>query len=327
MGMRQRLWNGALRVKISYLCNMKKIPDLSIIIATYNRAAGLVRTLDSLAGQTLAPALWEIVAVNNNSTDDTEARFAAWQAAHPALNARMVFEGKQGLSHARNCGIGASQGEYIVIIDDDELVNTRFCEAYHTFFQANTPVAAAGGRIVPLYEFPPPVWLTKYTERPIAGTLDLGEQCIPFPGQKFPGGGNMAVRRSILKKYDAFHPALGRTGNTPLSGEEKELFLRLRRADEKIYYIPDAIIYHVIPLSRFEPAYFARLTRMSGVSERRRTLQHSRFAYLTRLLGEAVRWAATLALACLYLLRGIPSKGKWLIRMRWNITCGLLLGR
>jgi len=302
------------------------MPKLSIVIATYNRAEALVRTLDSFVEQTLDPVLWEIVTVNNNSADNTDARFAAWQAAHPKINARIVFEGKQGLSCARNCGIEASKGEYIAIIDDDELVNIRFCEAYYTFFKTETSAAGAGGRIVPLYEYPVPVWLTKYTERPIAGTLDLGEKCIPFPQRKFPGGGNMAIRRSILKKYDAFNPALGRTGNIPLAGEEKELFRRLHRAGEKIYYIPDAIIYHVIPESRFEPAYFRRLTRMSGVSERIRTLQHSLLAYLMRLLGEVVRWAMTLALALVYLLRGTPSKGGYLIHMRWNITRGLLGG-
>ena len=101
---------------------------LSLVIATYNRGAKLCTTLDSLLVQTLPQEQWEVVVVNNNSTDDTAARFADYVAAHPQLDARMVLETEQGVSAARNRGIAESRGEYIVVIDDDERVVPEFLE-------------------------------------------------------------------------------------------------------------------------------------------------------------------------------------------------------
>lgn len=297
---------------------------LSIVIATYNRGQNLLRTLRSLLRQDLPAAEWEAVVVNNNSTDDTLALFEQFAAEHPDFNLRMVTETRQGLSHARNCGMAAAAGEYIAIIDDDEEVNIGFGRAYVDFFDAHPNVVACGGKITPLYEFDPPRWLSPYAERPIAGTLNLGEQAIPFTGGRYPGGGNMAIRRSTIERYGVFNPELGRTGSRLLAGEEKDLFRRLAAAGEEIWYFPGAEILHIIPQSKLTLEYFDRLTGMVGVSERVRTQSLSRGAYLTRLGAEAVKWGGTAVLAVGYLLRGEAAKGGCLFRMRWNITRGLL---
>lgn len=149
---------------------------LSLVIATYNRGAKLCTTLDSLLVQTLPQEQWEVVVVNNNSTDDTAARFADYVVAHPQLDARMVLETEQGVSAARNRGIAESRGEYIVVIDDDERVVPEFLERYYSLFESHPEVGAAGGRILPGFESVPPRWMSKYTERTIAGTLDLGDR-------------------------------------------------------------------------------------------------------------------------------------------------------
>ena len=91
---------------------MKK---LSIIVATYNRAQSLLRTLESVVAQTAPAELWECVVVNNNSSDDTAELFADFAATHSGYSLKMVDEPKQGLSNARNCGIAASNGSYIAI--------------------------------------------------------------------------------------------------------------------------------------------------------------------------------------------------------------------
>ena len=86
---------------------------LSLLIATYNRADRLIETLESVVAQDAPAELWECVVVNNNSTDCTAERFAAFAAAHPQYNLRMVEEHNQGLSYARNRGIRESTGEYM----------------------------------------------------------------------------------------------------------------------------------------------------------------------------------------------------------------------
>ena len=111
---------------------MKK---LTIVIATYNRAPYLLRTLKSLTNQTLAPERFEILVVNNNSTDDTKEVFARFATLYPTLSLRMVDEMQQGISYVRNRGIAEAAGEYIVFLDDDEETNPEFAEKYFYFFE------------------------------------------------------------------------------------------------------------------------------------------------------------------------------------------------
>ena len=297
---------------------------ISIIIATYNRGSSLVRTLGSVVRQSLDAGAWECVVVDNNSSDDTQQLFADFAAAHTDLNLRIVRETEQGLSHARNRGIVESVGEYIAIIDDDEEVNTGFARAYLDFFDSHPDAAAGGGKITPLYEFETPKWLSPIAERPIAGNLDMGPEIVPFRGERYPGGGNMALRRSAVEQYGMFNTDLGRIGKKLLAGEEKDLFRRLRAAGGKIYYVPGAQILHIIPPSRLTREYFARATRMIGVSERIRTLGISRWAYVGRLVGEAVKWCGTAVYGLSYLLKFQPARAGGLFSLRWNITLGLL---
>ena len=126
---------------------------LSLIIATYNRADYLPRTLNSLTNQSLSSELFEIIVVNNNSTDHTAEVCRSFAEAQPELNFTMVTEIRQGLSHARNCGINHAKGDYFAIIDDDELVNRDFLKSYYDFFGMYPTAAACGGVVTPLYEF------------------------------------------------------------------------------------------------------------------------------------------------------------------------------
>ena len=298
----------------------------SVIIATYNRAPYLVRTLESLARQTLDPALFEVVVVNNNSTDDTLSVCGAFAAAHPELQVVTVTETRQGLSHARNCGIAAARGTYLVFVDDDEEADPDFVKTHDGFLEAHPDAAACGGVMKPVYEYPTPRWLSPYMEKLLASALDLGPGVRLFTGRRYPIGGNMSFRRTMVEKYGLFNPDLGRTGTSPLGGEEKDVFDRLRRGGERIYYLPGAVIYHLIPESRLTREYFDKLTRMIGVSERIRTRRRPT-AYAARLFSEGVKWCGAAVLALGYALRFQPAKGGYLLRMRWNITRGLLCGK
>ena len=102
---------------------------LSLIVATYNRAESLITALQSVVEQTAPKEEWECVVVNNNSTDDTAARFKTFAEAHPDVQLRMVDEQRQGLSYARNRGIGESEGEYIAIIDDEATLDVELYRA------------------------------------------------------------------------------------------------------------------------------------------------------------------------------------------------------
>jgi len=297
---------------------------LSVIIATYNRGESLIRTLNSLAVQTLEPALWEVVVVDNNSADRTKELFGKFAAAHPNLDLKLVPESKQGLSNARNGGMAAAAGDIFVIIDDDQEVNGGFLEAYYDFFVSNPKIVAAGGKILPVYDEKPPGWLSRFTERPIAGTLDMGSKIRLFPKGGFPGGGNMALRRSVTEQSGLFDPLLGRTASMLLAGEEKDLFERISRLGHRFYYIPEAVVYHIIPKERMTRLYLERVSLMNGVSESIRTRGISSWSYFRRLIMEGVKWVATVIIALWYFATFRSSKGRYLMIMRYNVTKGLI---
>lgn len=296
-------------------------PRISLVIATFNGATRIGATLHSLLSQSLPSELWEAVVVNNNSSDSTADVVREFMAVHPEITIVPTEEPRQGLSYARNRGIEVARGEIIAIIDDDEIASPQLLADYLHFFDTHPEAAGAGGRIVPLYANGRPEWMSRHTERPIAGTLDLGDRIVPFPKGKYFGGGNMALRRSAIEKYGAFNPALGRRGTTLLGGEEKELYARLYDAGEKIFYIPTAYIRHVIPDAKLTRGYFERVCFRIGQSERIRTKAAG--AYAVRWASEIVKWGATIVLGAYHILTLHPARAKYLWIMRRQISRGL----
>ena len=291
---------------------------LSLIIPTHNRSERLIAALESVIRQDLPAADWECVVVSNNSTDDTVARFGDFAARYPGLNLRLVTEDGPGVSYARNRGIAETSAPLLVLIDDDERINPGFLRAYADFFDAHPDAVVAGGRIIAEYVTGRPAWLSKYTEMPIANPMDFGDAVRPFPAGRVPGGGNMAFRRSAALRYGGFDPSLGRVGRMLIGGEENDFFERLMRGGETCWYVPGAVMWHIIPPEKLTESYFRRLCYNVGVSQRLRAGMYRR--YPKTLLFESLKWGATLLLS----LTMAPRKSLWLIRMRYEISRGLL---
>ena len=291
---------------------------LSLIIPTHNRSERLIAALESVIRQDLPAADWECVVVSNNSTDDTVARFGDFAARYPGLNLRLVTEDGPGVSYARNRGIAETSAPLLVFIDDDERINPGFLRAYADFFDAHPDAVVAGGRIIAEYPTGRPDWLSKYTEMPIANPMDFGDAVRPFPAGRVPGGGNMAFRRSAALRYGGFDPSLGRVGRMLIGGEENDFFERLMRGGETCWYVPGAVMWHIIPPEKLTESYFRRLCYNVGVSQRLRAGMYRR--YPKTLLFESLKWGATLLLS----LTMPPRKSLWLIRMRYEISRGLL---
>ena len=292
--------------------------DLSLIIATYNRSEQLMVTLESVALQRYPATRWECIVVDNNSTDDTRERVEAFAAAHPELHLRYTFEPRQGLSHARNRGIEESRGEIVAFVDDDEHIVEEFVEAYVELFNNHQDAMSAGGKIIADYPAGRPHWMSSYTEQPIANPMDFGESIKPFPKGRIPGGGNMAMRRCIFEKIGTFDTTLGRTGKQLIGGEESDLFERMAAHAMRCYYVPRAVMYHIIPESKLTHEYFSRLAYNTGLSQHRRAEIHNRIARL--YIGEIMKWCATLALCLVHR----PTQSRYLLTLRYNITRGIL---
>lgn len=290
---------------------------ISLVIATYNRAEQLMTTLVSVAAQSLAPEAWECVVVDNNSTDATRERVAAFGACHPELHIRYIFEREQGLSAARNAGIAASQGDIIAFVDDDERIVPDFLGAYVDLFDLLPEAMAAGGCIIAEYPTGRPRWMSCFTEQPIANPMNYGATVRVFPKGKIPGGGNMAFRREALVRVGIFDTSLGRTGKSLIGGEESDLFERMAAVGIRPYYVPRAVMYHIIPAEKLTREYFLRLCYNMGVSQRRRAELHDRVWRL--YVGEVAKWCATLALCLVHR----PCQSRALIAMRCEISRGI----
>ena len=296
---------------------------LSAVICTYNREKYIYNVLRSIAENDFSKDGYEIVLVNNNCTDNTEAECLRFKNDFPDVAFHCFHEPNQGLSYARNCGIRESKGDIIIYVDDDAVVNKEYLRTYAEFFSRCHEAAAAGGPITPQYETEEPEWMSHYTRMLLTGALDLGSKEREFPKGAFPGGGNVAYRRSVFDQIGLFNVELGRKGNSLIGAEEKDLFDRLGSQGMKFYYLPNAILYHIIPERKLTEDYFNRLSLGIGQSERYRTKNVSERKYRKRLLQEAVKWCGTIALWIGFALKGEIKKGNKLVAFRRNVTKGL----
>ncbi|MDR1585310.1 MAG: glycosyltransferase family 2 protein, partial [Prevotellaceae bacterium] len=137
---------------------------LSIIICTYNRDNYLYNALKSIAENDFPFSDYEIVLINNNSTDATETECSRFQNDFPQVDFRYFVETNQGLSYARNRGIRESKGEILVFLDDDAFVGKNYLRNLQKNIETNPDWAAFGGKITPLFENgKTPEWLSKWT--------------------------------------------------------------------------------------------------------------------------------------------------------------------
>ncbi len=294
--------------------------ELSIIISTYNNAQSLLRTLRSVAEQEYDKSRWECVVVNNASTDNTQTVVEEFIAQHPKLNIRIVKEEQQGLSFARNRGISESKGLILVFIDDDETINKEFVSAYLDLFN-NHGAFVGAGVVRACYDSARPKWMSYYTEKMIANPIYLGNKVVTITSSITPAGGNMAFNREIFSLYGGFNTSLGRKGSELLGGEENDVFGRIRSLGERIFYTPNAIVYHHIADSKLTPEYFDKLSYGVGVSKRLRAESEGTEREL--FADEKRKRVFAFVLAVLYTLTFQPQKAAWLWRMRKGISKGV----
>ncbi len=297
---------------------------LSVIICTYNRQNYIYNVLKSIVENDFPTENYEIVLVNNNSTDNTEEECNRFKSDFPQINFSYFIERNQGLSYARNRGIAESKNEILIYVDDDATVSSNYLQAYFDFFSENKNAVAAGGPVIPVYETEEPRWMSHYTKNLITGYIYWGETIFQLKNSKYPGGGNAAYRKEIFDKIGLFNVELGRKGNSLMGAEEKDIFDKIDKLGGKYYYLPTPILYHIIAETKLTNDYFNRLTYAIGVTERARTKQISQWKFIKRIFSEGIKWGGTFVLFLFYFLDFHPMKGIKLIVFRWNVTKGLL---
>jgi glycosyltransferase involved in cell wall biosynthesis len=267
---------------------------------------------------------YEIVLVNNNSTDNTEQECERFEKDFPKLNFRYFVETSQGLSHARNRGIAESQGDILVFLDDDSFIKPNYLTNLHHNLMNHPEAMAFGGKITPLFESgETPKWLCKWTYSWVSA-IDKGDKVVPFKGNSYPIGANMGFRKECLDQCGNFNTELGRNKKNLMAGEEKDLFNRLKEQNMPILYFPDIQVEHVIPPQRTTKEYIARMGQGVGMSERLRCLNTGKSVLWKRYFSELMKWCASIVLWLRYTICLRPSVGNMLLLFRWNVTKGLL---
>ncbi|MEH2292156.1 glycosyltransferase [Nostoc sp.] len=239
-------------------------PSISVAICTYNRADRLYLALDALRHQTLAAERFDILVVDNASTDRTPEVCQEFASSLPHL--RYVFEPVQGLSKARNTALQEVKSSYIAFLDDDAIpCPSWLASLLHTFQTVRPEPVCVGGLIRPLWELPKPDWVHPTMET-LFTILDGGDQPRWFRPNEFPWGANVAYQRDALLKIGGFHEKLGRRGKSLLSGEEYLLNATLQSQGGGFYYHPEAAIEHWIPKERIDPNWLVRRNFWQGRS-------------------------------------------------------------
>ena len=249
------------------------VSSLSILICTYNRAPLLRETLAAM--QELAQpdgCAIDILVVDNNSSDDT-ARVVSLAAANSFYPITLLHERQQGKSFALNTGLATATGDILALTDDDVLPEAnwlvRIVDAFRT-----RDVTFAFGKVLPRWSCTPPPELLTVPAQDIWGPLaivDYGDAPAAYEPanreQRLPIGANLAFLRSALVAIGGWRTDLGKVNNTLISGEDHEIFMRLRRHGLYAgYYDPTLAVRHYVPASRLTRSYFRRWFYWSGIT-------------------------------------------------------------
>lgn len=230
--------------------------DASIVVCTYSRAESLRDTLGALRRLDAPPhCQWEVIVVDNNSRDHTRQVVEEVQREWPLL--RYEFESSQGLSHARNHGVGCARGDVILFTDDDVLPEPDWLATTLAGLEKYS-AEACGGYIAPIWETPPPAWLTERFYGFLAVRVDRTDDYIINEPNQAPFGANMAFRKSVFERVGLFDVRRGRQGNVLAGGEDIELFERMLSAGLRAVFLGHSRVHHKVEAYRCTKRYLRR---------------------------------------------------------------------
>lgn len=239
----------------------------TVALCTWNRCASLRSALERLTQLDTVDFEWELVVIDNASTDNTSAVLAE---APSTLPLRTEREPHLGIAHARNRAVGTARGRWILWLDDDVLVDPGWLRAYGRAVRRWPEAAFFGGPIEPRFEGEPPPWLSANLSR-LAGVYamrDLGPAPIELDRFHVPWGPNMAVRADVERQVP-YDPQLGLAGRDRIGGVETDHLRQIVDLGHRGWWVPEARVQHVIGANRLTVShvrrYFEGLGRSIGL--------------------------------------------------------------
>jgi GT2 family glycosyltransferase len=217
---------------------------LTVILCTHNGTDTLDRTLRAFCSLTPPPGGWNLVIVDNASTDGTPELIQRYAGRLPMLS---LCEINLGKPHALNTGIAHATGDFVVFADDDILPEPNWLLAWREAADRYPEIGVFGGAIVPVFEVPPPDWLleTSWLTVLYSGTAPTLAEGPKSPDAAQIYGANMAVRTEVLEaglRYDPVYMA----GPDALMGDETDFVTRASRAGFVLGFAPAAKVGHIV---------------------------------------------------------------------------------
>jgi glycosyltransferase involved in cell wall biosynthesis len=227
---------------------------VSVAICTWNRARMLDDTLAHLRQVAVPPGVaWEVLVVNNNCTDDTDAVLSR-HAGHLPL--RRLFEVQPGLCPARNRAVKEATGDLILWTDDDVWVDPAWLAEYVAAARGRPDAAFFGGAIEPNFAAEPPAWIRRHlgTIQYAYALCDHGPEVRELREDEFPLGASFAVRAPVMRRFP-FDPNLGRIGKELRGGEEYQVLRQMRAEGLRGLWVGSARVKHFVPAERLTAPY------------------------------------------------------------------------
>ncbi|BAY36976.1 putative glycosyl transferase [Nostoc sp. NIES-2111] len=243
--------------------------DFTVVIPTYNGAKRLPELLDRLRNQVNTENIsWEIIVVDNNSTDNTaqvvQQYQENWQFPYPL---KYQFEPNQGAAYARKKGVEVALGELIGFLDDDNYPILTWIAAAYAFAQKYPQAGAYGSQIHPDWEVEPPDNFQRIS--PFLAITERGNKPLFYAPRKklLPPSAGLVIRREAWSESVPEQPILtGRVTGNMLTGEDLEMLCYIQKSGWEVWYNPEMEIYHKIPGSRLKREYLIPFFRGIGLS-------------------------------------------------------------
>ncbi|HNP24052.1 MAG TPA: glycosyltransferase [Panacibacter sp.] len=294
--------------------------ELALVICTYNRDRYLPDALESIKNQSFPGTQFQVVIVDNNSTDNTAAISKKFIAENPDLHITYAFEQQKGLSFARNRGVAEADAPVLCYIDDDIILAPGFLNAMKSFYDSYPNAVGAGGRVIPKYEHDKePEWMNKYLNG-FVGRVEHGDKIKKYDEKmKYPAGCNMSYKKNVILKAGGFNNEL------TFRSDDKYIFHKITQLSTEIYYLPDAYLYHNIDAYRLDIGNFKKLFLKTGNEEKRRIKsEKGSLGVFKKFIEFVTKFGASIVLFFLFLLKGQTPKGKYIVISQWCTLKGFL---